>query len=620
MVAQDSEFFSFSQNIAEQFLQTAVIIDDRAEFSSQEEIQPQDVNPPSIRRRPSAEETEPDNSDLNTQNDENRSHFLDAKIITDQFAQKGIICSVLKPTNQDELSSIKDTVVKLVSCADIVILDWQLHNDDGEFAQEIILQIASGNDASSKQLRLITIYTGEPDIIQVAEKVQATLHDHGIESQLDKSEPVLTFESIKVIVLAKSATGLAPHLKLYEVDFSELANKVTQEFTRMTAGLISNAVLLALTKVRQNTFKILNNFSRDLDAPFLTHRALQVDPRDAEEHITSLIAEEILAILEEAQVGQETTNLEAIKKWLDSVQFELPTKTTCVSTNVATQLNRHGDISDLTRKIDKITSYFAQSPEVSDFHKDDWQKSIKSEFDDLDIGNSHQINSMQAKVRKWIEMVTDLSIFRDNITLEQIYSLLEHGIDNWQNSVSSIKKREQKAPFTKLFSVTLPKSNSDEQFAMVTSTRSYYGDEARKLSLGTIVKRDVDGDSQYLLCVQPKCDTYRLEKPRVFLFLPFVPFSNQKYFNIVVFDDNAYLRLVLEKKPYQLIFHEFEPDKELQIVITGDGEYTDTDGKKHQWIAELRFEHAQRISNRLATELSRVGVNESQWLRRWAKE
>jgi hypothetical protein len=50
-----------------------------------------------------------------------------------------------------------------------------------------------------------------------------------------------------------------------------------------------------------------------------------------------------------------------------------------------------------------------------------------------------------------------------------------------------------------------------------------------------------------------------------------------------------------------------------------DGIYfTAKNGTHYKWIGDLRFEQAQRIANKYAAELSRVGLNESEWLRRWA--
>ena len=44
-----------------------------------------------------------------------------------------------------------------------------------------------------------------------------------------------------------------------------------------------------------------------------------------------------------------------------------------------------------------------------------------------------------------------------------------------------------------------------------------------------------------------------------------------------------------------------------------------TDGLTFEWVAELKNEYAQRIANDFAGSLSRVGVNESEWVRRSGK-
>ncbi|MBK7919182.1 MAG: hypothetical protein IPJ94_23540 [Chloroflexi bacterium] len=54
-----------------------------------------------------------------------------------------------------------------------------------------------------------------------------------------------------------------------------------------------------------------------MDAPYLTHRSLRMNPEDAEDLLTALVGEEVRAILEEGYIGTEA-NLEAIKDWLSS--------------------------------------------------------------------------------------------------------------------------------------------------------------------------------------------------------------------------------------------------------------------------------------------------------------
>ena len=41
-------------------------------------------------------------------------------------------------------------------------------------------------------------------------------------------------------------------------------------------------------------------------------------------------------------------------------------------------------------------------------------------------------------------------------------------------------------------------------------------------------------------------------------------------------------------------------------------------GEKFLWLSDLKDAHAQRIANNFAAKLSRVGLDESEWLRRYS--
>jgi hypothetical protein len=46
--------------------------------------------------------------------------------------------------------------------------------------------------------------------------------------------------------------------------------------------------------------------------------------------------------------------------------------------------------------------------------------------------------------------------------------------------------------------------------------------------------------------------------------------------------------------------------------------FLESQGKKFIWVGELKFAYAQRIINQFATQFSRVGLDEFEWLRRWS--
>jgi hypothetical protein len=44
--------------------------------------------------------------------------------------------------------------------------------------------------------------------------------------------------------------------------------------------------------------------------------------------------------------------------------------------------------------------------------------------------------------------------------------------------------------------------------------------------------------------------------------------------------------------------------------------FTSVDGIEFEWLCDLKSNHAQRIVNDFSAYLSRVGLDESEWLRR----
>ena len=68
----------------------------------------------------------------------------------------------------------------------------------------------------------------------------------------------------------------------------------------------------------------------------------------------------------------------------------------------------------------------------------------------------------------------------------------------------------------------------------------------------------------------------------------------------------------------------FEPDPELEYVKAEfkNNQYYFTDIKKkdYKWVGELKTIFAQRIIQKIATDVSRVGADDSEWLRRQSKK
>jgi hypothetical protein len=161
----------------------------------------------------------------------------------------------------------------------------------------------------------------------------------------------------------------------------------------------------------------------------------------------------------------------------------------------------------------------------------------------------------------------------------------------------------------------------DEKFALLTTNRSYYEKRVPPLTLGTIIQKLTD--NSYWVCIQPRCDCVRVPPNTTFLFLPLMVVEKNKKFDVLLEADERYIKLILNKKPYDLNLITFTPGlNDKGVILTkvknSDYRFTDTANEKYKWIGELRSEHAQRIANEFAANLSRVGLDESEWLRLWA--
>lgn len=233
-------------------------------------------------------------------------------------------------------------------------------------------------------------------------------------------------------------------------------------------------------------------------------------------------------------------------------------------------------------------------------------------------------------LREWIEtrnLKFPLRVRHDDLCLElqdssELTSLLSEGIAlNPYVAAPSLDEssREElvervRRKFTKLLGG--PSKISDAQFAELTIFRPHYGSVAPHLTLGTILwDQDKDEDS-YWLCIQPRCDSVRLDAPRPFLF---VPLNRNSIFDVCKSRGKEKpLRLLRERKPYCVASYRFRPDKTGVVRARLQEEayvFVTSSRKKLHCVGQLRDEIAQDIAHKIASRLSRVGVERSEWQR-----
>lgn len=123
--------------------------------------------------------------------------------------------------------------------------------------------------------------------------------------------------------------------------------------------------------------------------------------------------------------------------------------------------------------------------------------------------------------------------------------------------------------------------------------------------------------------MRPRCQCVRLGKAQQFHLLPLLDPPKDKCVQLPVpIKRNQFRRCSVSMAPSLWRLTVFSPSTDNGPVIASRGEKTSKflfrSGNRavYEWGGKLKPEFAQRNANRLATELSRVAVNNTEWLRR----
>jgi hypothetical protein len=568
---QTSNFFSRSLSVATAFLQTAVVIDDRAfrdERNPPEALPGPLLAPDTLATAETSAETLPQISakadDSISEKADPNPHGIDARAVIDSFAQFGIVCSVLRRAEDEDLTLVDDRAHRLSAAADISVVDWQVHNADGSDSSEQTLNflqaaVRESIESQPQQLRLIIIYTGSLDLIGVGAEVAKCLESAAGVAPFQESELAFRIRGIRVVVLGKPSNKRPIQVHSHEVESdAQLAKRAAQEFAIMTAGLVSNVALASLTEIRRATHRLLTRFESKLDAPFLSHRALLNPPNEGNEQLIPLIVAELEAILEE-QVSQDLLSDDAITDWLSTRPDPLPLID--AAPNIKTTETARQAVRDLCLKGVKQYKDFAVPSEPS------WVKKLAN-----DKANTSQLGKL-----------------------------------------------------TNLIAGELA-DGSNEALELLMSLRPRYNKQPPMLSLGTLLSsfEFKERTTAYWLCLQPACDCYiRKDGPRRLFPLLRLRATDDR-FNLIVEGPIEVIRLRWEPRPYQLQMFEFEsnsPSKAVHSIAYKEAFWflPPDRARRFRWLGQLKFPQAQRVAQDIASEAARVGLTESEWLRRIAK-
>ena len=174
----------------------------------------------------------------NQADDDQPDEYSPYDIVT-SFAKKQIICSLYQPKKTAKVSS-KSDIFQLCLAADIVIVDWDLYGNMGDKVIELIDGlIRQATLDVPEQLRLILVYTQQPNLFGVADELYKKVSPD-VRGVL---EPVVEEEGLafhttnsRVSILGKTGRerpGVSPD---HVVEENELANVAVKEFAKLASG------------------------------------------------------------------------------------------------------------------------------------------------------------------------------------------------------------------------------------------------------------------------------------------------------------------------------------------------------------------------------------------------
>lgn len=569
MTGQIDAFTNYRQAGVSRFVQSAVVIDNEAEMRAQ----PLPAKPTSSAVRssgsilggltaervtPTVEVAEEFEEELEAGDD--FYHSLNAKQLTDAWSEREVICGLYRPEPSEDMV---DRAIKAASRADIVILDWFLVGSSSVKAKEIIVELIKGDLADRGRLRLLSIYTSQPGITTIANEIlDAVEAEAELKGFLQVRGTVLEGRNIRICILNKPQTvGNSDVDKVSEPD---LPSRLLTEFIHLTNGLLSSFSLHSIAAVRRAAHHIVTVFKEGLDGAYIGHRCAIGEPDDARELAVDMVLTQLRNVIAVDEMVDGCMDEAVLNAWVDQKSGD----------GFSVSANLHAPVAIVKKLVLKGKKAIAET-------------------------KGTLVDDKGAVVAK-------STILPENVGA-LFYPSAEAAWDNHLEfaRISSFKR---------------------EAFGLTQLPRGF----KPTLTLGSVIKilgpkNDAEVAayaglvSEYYVCMQPRCDSVRLDGMTGFPFQ--TAEASTSVFNMVVKERglSTGTPLLVSGKLSQVSIFKFAPDSKTLLVQgverNGDYIFTDDHGREFVWLGDVRDLKAQQDASALAASVHRVGLDEHEWLR-----
>lgn len=480
-------------------------------------------------------------------------HSLDTEALIDSAMQLGLICSIVRPPKD---KSIKAQVTLAAKRADIVCLDWELHEDAGDSATAIIQEICRTDVTRNGRLRLIAIYTGDTKNNKILSKVfDAFPETYRKRFELKRDEVCIQGNhGLRIVCLFKAhGVQLTGARKERQVRESELPKRLQKEFAYLAGGLLSNVALAAIASIRDSTHHVLAKMAASMDAPYFHHRATVSAASDAEEYGVEVVLSDLKNAVDKQGVAQKYAGPRSIAARIKEMANGAPT---------------------LKLK-----------------YENNGSKEFELSVDDV------------------ILLVTE----GNAIHLPKIVAANKPAGRFFKEGVSSLFSANLASARSSMLQFAVLTGVRSHPGSQV-----YKGAKNQpKLGLGSILR---DPKGAYFLCLQASCDSVRLKKAQAFIFTPMQVTDEQPDHVVPVIDNRGKLGWVGLATPAmayaQQLSVRFEPDGQAQAVLAKKSKgrrglfFSSDTGEKYKWVADLKQRRALRTAQKLGQSMARLGFDE----------
>lgn len=538
------------------FAQTMIVVDDEPRMKVEEKV------PDSV-QKPGRQHSAPVEGEVKAVADPEaqRSHPLDTKGLIDGALELGLVCAIVTPRRDEQ--GVPERVAKAARRADIVSLDWHMNDgDEGELASEIIQAILKHDESSGGRLRLIAIYTGNKDKEKIFGLVSQRVNgNEAITAKVVRQgDALINGSGVRIVWREKAMGRTVPNTVVPEC---KLPEELLKEFSTLSAGLLTNVALAAISSMRDTTHHVLSKFKAELDGPFFHHRAFLQKPEDSMDYAVSIVLSALKAEVDKAQIAASYSSADAIKRRIESME-QYP---------------------------DKFVFRF---------------------LDDKGVEKTSNLHSTEV-----LQIITNGYATLAEPEKRKAFS------DEAAKRMTALNKKNTKKSFTTVFFSNISSAKDALlDFAFLTNSRSselsrVHRQSPPRLDLGSILY--CEKIDSYLLCLQATCDTVRGSGS--FFFVPLIldeitpdhvvphgKIENKTKFVSLSEHESGYTR------SRSVSFGAIDP-KIGRVSVPFDEKksgyfVTDVEGVEYRWLGNLKYKRALRTAQRVGQEMSRVGFDE----------